>query len=35
MDPADRNYLVDYYRDDICRLADVLGRDLDGWLRET
>jgi len=35
MDPADRNYLVDFYRDDICRLADLLGRDLTAWLRET
>jgi len=35
MDAADRNYLVDFYREDIGKLADLLGRDLDGWLRQT
>lgn len=33
MDPADRHYLVDFYRDDIRKLASLLGRNLDGWLR--
>ena len=33
MDAADRQYLVDYYREDIQKLASLLGRDLDGWLR--
>jgi hypothetical protein len=33
METADRNYLVDFYREDICKLAGLLGRDLDGWLR--
>lgn len=33
MSPADRGYLVDYYRDDIQRLAALLGRDLSAWLR--
>ena len=32
MAPADRNYLVDYYREDIHRLADLLRRDLSRWL---
>jgi len=33
MDPADRRYLVDFYRDDIWKLANLLSRDLDGWLQ--
>jgi hypothetical protein len=33
MDPQDRRYLVNYYRDDIGRLASLLGRDLSAWLR--
>jgi hypothetical protein len=33
MDPQDRRYLVDYYRDDIQHLAALLGRDLSAWLR--
>jgi hypothetical protein len=34
MDPADRRYLVDFYREDIRKLASLLNRDLDGWLRQ-
>ena len=34
MDPADRHYLVDFYREDIRKTASLLGRNLDGWLRE-
>jgi hypothetical protein len=33
MDVADRRLVVDYYRDEIVRTADWLGRDLSGWLR--
>ena len=33
IEPADRRYLVDFYGDDIRRLADILGRDLSAWLR--
>ena len=33
MDPADRLYLIDFYREDIRKLANLLGRNLDGWLR--
>jgi hypothetical protein len=33
MEPADRSYLVDYYREDIGKLAALLNCDLDGWLR--
>jgi Sulfotransferase family len=33
MDAADRRYLIDYYRDDIRRLGELLDRDLSGWLR--
>jgi hypothetical protein len=32
MDSADRQYLVDYYRDDIHRLSTLLDRDLTHWL---
>jgi Sulfotransferase family len=31
--PADRSRLVNYYRDDVLRLQDVLGRDLGHWLK--
>jgi hypothetical protein len=31
MDPADRDHLAGYYREDVERLASVLGRDLSGW----
>jgi len=34
MDPTDRNYLVDFYREDIRKLASLLGRNLDSWLRK-
>jgi hypothetical protein len=33
MAPGDRRYLIDYYRDDIHRLAALLDRDLSPWLR--
>jgi len=33
MDAADRNYLQDFYGDDIRQIAILLGRNLDGWLR--
>lgn len=33
MAPADRAMVVDYYRDEIVRTADLLGRDLSAWLR--
>lgn len=33
MDSADRHYLVDFYRQDIRKLASLLDRDLDAWLR--
>jgi len=33
MDPEDRRYLIDYYRDDIRQLELLLGRDLGAWLR--
>jgi hypothetical protein len=32
MEPADRAFLNDYYRDDIQKLAALLGRDLTSWL---
>lgn len=32
MHPADRASLIDFYRDDIGKLADLLGRDLSSWL---
>jgi Sulfotransferase family len=32
MDPADRRYLVDFYREDIGKLARIVARDLDAWL---
>jgi hypothetical protein len=33
VNPRDREFLLDYYRDDIRKLADLLGRDLTAWLR--
>lgn len=33
MAPADRRYLVDFYRDEIARLANLLNRNLDNWLQ--
>ena len=32
MEPADRVFLTDYYRDEIKKLADLLDRDLSSWL---
>jgi hypothetical protein len=32
LDRKDRQYLVDFYRDDIGKLATLLNRDLSGWL---
>jgi hypothetical protein len=32
MDPGDRQFLVEYYRQDIQKLAGLLDRRLDGWL---
>ena len=32
MDAEDRQYLVDYYRDDVMKLAALLDRDLSAWL---
>lgn len=31
--PEDRAVLVDYYREDILKLQDLIGKDLAGWLR--
>ncbi len=33
LDPEDRRYLVDYYAEDIRKLAVLLGRDLSAWLQ--
>jgi hypothetical protein len=33
MEPQDRQYLIDYYREDVQRLACLLNRDLQTWLR--
>jgi len=33
MDPGDRQYMIQYYREDIRKLAALLGRDLSRWLR--
>jgi hypothetical protein len=33
LDATDRAFLTEFYRDDIGKLADLLGRDLSGWLR--
>ena len=32
MDPADRRVVIDYYRDEVVRAGDLIGRDLSGWL---
>jgi hypothetical protein len=32
MDPADRRYLVDFYREDIGKLSSLLDRNLDCWM---
>ncbi len=32
MDPADRKFLVDHYREDIRKLTRLVSRELDGWL---
>ena len=34
MDRTDRRYLVDYYREDIQSLSQLLNRDLSGWMAE-
>ena len=33
LDSADRRMVIDYYRDEILRTADLIGRDLSAWLR--
>jgi hypothetical protein len=33
LDPQDRAILIDYYRQDIRKLQDLIGRDLSAWLR--
>jgi hypothetical protein len=33
LDPKDRQYLVDYYAEDVRKLAELLDRDLSAWLR--
>ncbi len=32
MDTRDRRYLIDYYREDVIKLASLLNRDLSAWL---
>jgi hypothetical protein len=32
MEPADREFLTDYYREDVCALASLIERDLTSWL---
>jgi len=32
MNPADRAFLIEYYRDDVKNLSELLGRDLSSWL---
>ena len=32
MDAKDRRYLIDYYREDVTKLASLLNRDLSAWL---
>ena len=32
MDARERRYLIDYYREDITKLASLLNRDLSAWL---
>ena len=31
MDPKDRQYVIDYYREDIVKLGSLLSRDLSAW----
>jgi hypothetical protein len=31
--PADRTFLIDYYRDEIGKVAALLDRDLSAWLK--
>ena len=33
LDPADKAFLIEFYRDDIGKLSDLLKRDLSGWCR--
>jgi hypothetical protein len=33
MDPDNRRLVIDYYRDEILRTQDLIGRDLSAWLR--
>jgi hypothetical protein len=33
MDPKDRQFLIEYYREDVLALSALLGRDLSRWLR--
>jgi hypothetical protein len=33
MDPEDRQLVIDYYRNEILRTQDLIGRDLSAWLR--
>jgi len=33
MDPADRQYLVEFYREDVRKLERLLGRELDSWMQ--
>jgi len=33
MDPADRALVIDYYREEILRTSELIGRDLSAWLR--
>jgi len=33
MDPEDRQMVIDSYRDEVLRTADLIGRDLSAWLR--
>jgi hypothetical protein len=33
MDPGDRRMVIEYYRGEILRTADLIGRDLSAWLR--
>jgi hypothetical protein len=33
LDPADRRFVIDFYRDEIRRTAELIGRDLSPWLR--
>jgi hypothetical protein len=33
MQPDEREMLIDYYREDVGRLGEILGRDLSGWLQ--